>query len=56
MRKFWVVFDYGRRSVSQAMTGESARHVAVEIRRKYPGANIEAIRAIRAGTALARRG
>ncbi len=49
MRKFWVVFDSGRRSFSQAMTGETARHVAAEIRNRYPGARIEAIRAIPGG-------
>lgn len=57
MAKFWVIFkyDHGRRNGRQAMQGPSGRHVAAEIRQKYPGAKIEAICAISEGAKVEQR-
>lgn len=48
MRKFWVIFNYdqGRRHVAKAMCGTSERAVAFEIRNRFRGAEIKAIRAL----------
>lgn len=57
MRKFWVIFkhDHGRQTVEKAMSGETGRHVAYEIRKKYRDAKIEAIHVIRQGTSVGHR-
>lgn len=51
MRKFWVVYEVGGRGVNKAMSGDSRSHVAAEIRRKHPSAEISAIREIGPGVA-----